>query len=120
MDQFYAATKELLSQGGLNDSIGQFDYADLAKIFNRSFLTNVDEAGNCVVDLQNTKLTAQTQKALLMLMQSQKFLSQNKSVRKARKARSERQAFQDQDSQEGSWEDDINEFEEVEASYGEE
>lgn len=54
-----------------------------------------------------------------MLMQSQKFLRQNKAARKSRRARSEKQPFQD-DSQEGSWEDDINEFEEVEASYGEE
>lgn len=49
-----------------------------------------------------------------MLLQHPKFF--NSKNRKQRKARSEKQAFQD--SQEGSWEDDINEFEEVEASYG--
>ena len=52
-------------------------------------------------------------------MQHEKLF--NAKARKNRgKARSEKQAFQDQASQEGSWEDDINEFEEVEASYGEE
>jgi hypothetical protein len=60
----------------------------------------------------------QTQKALMMLVQSQKFFNQNKGDRKSRKARSETEPFDE--SNEGSWEDDINEFEEVEASYGEE
>lgn len=55
-----------------------------------------------------------------MLMRSQKFFNQKETTQKSRKARSEKQALQDQDSNEGSWEDDINEFEEVEASYGEE
>lgn len=80
----------------------------------------MEDSDNCVIDLQNTKMSSDTQKAMLMLLQSQKIFNQNKSSRKPRKARSEKQAFKDQDSQDGSWEDDINQFEEVDASYGEE
>ena len=99
--------------------MGQFDYNELAKFFSQSFLKNVDSNGNCVVDLSTTKMSAETQKALYMLMQSQKIFSQNNSSGRSRRAKSEK-PFQDQDSHEASWEDDINEFEEVEASYGEE
>ena len=94
MEQFYAATQEILTQGGLGD-IGKFDYNELAKIFSHSFLKNVDESGNCVVDLSTTKLTAETQKALYMLMQSQKIFNQNKGSKRSRRAKSE-MPFQDQ------------------------
>jgi hypothetical protein len=86
MEQFYAATHEILTQGGFTD-MSQFDYKEMANIC-QSFLQNVDESGKCLFDLSKTNLNPEAQKVLYLMMQGQKMLSN--SPKRSRRAKSER------------------------------
>lgn len=67
LDQFYAATQEMLTQNGLADQIGGFDVAELQKLLNKTFRKNSD--GTCSLDLSSAEMIpTETQKALLMLL----------------------------------------------------